>query len=245
MSRNFQLLERLDRELRHSGEAECRTEEDLAASATFKPSRRTRTYEELKKLVQRLFLCGPAPTRLVVFAGAGPGVGCTWICVNATKVLSSQTTRRVCLVDTNTTSPSVAEYFHIPNSGGFVEALAGVGPVRSFTRRVANNVWVLTAGKHTKAEIVLSPERLEAGLFELGREFDLVLFDAPPVAANSGSLALASLVDGAVLVLKAGHTPRRAVRLAVKEFESAHVKLLGTVLNQRDYPIPEAIYRKL
>jgi len=58
-------------------------------------------------------------------------------------------------------------------------------------------------------------------------------------------LNAAILADGAVLVLKAGHTRRPVARLAIAELEAAGVKILGTVLNQRDYPIPEAIYKRI
>jgi Mrp family chromosome partitioning ATPase len=65
------------------------------------------------------------------------------------------------------------------------------------------------------------------------------------VVVGSSSLTLGTLADGVVLVLKAGHTRRPAVHLAITELEGAGVKVLGTVLNQRDYPIPDAIYKRI
>ena len=92
---------------------------------------------------------------------------------------------------------------------------------------------------------MFSRPRVEARLLELRNQFDHVLVDAPPVAASSGFLTLVTLAEGVVLVLKAGHTRRPAVLLAIEELETAGVKVLGAVLNQREYPIPEAIYKML
>lgn len=244
MSKNFQLLEQLDQELLHDA-SEYRAEENLAAPTTPKTNRGARTYEELNGLVQRLFLTGSTPARLVAFAGASPRVGCTWICTHAAEILCSQTDRDVCLVDTNRGSPGISDYFNIPNGPGFYDALADHGPMERFTWKVANNLWIMPAGGNLEGETVFSTDGFDSQLLDLGRQFDFVLFDAAPVTANSSSIAIATLADGTVLVLKAGHTPRRAVGHALKELATAHARVLGTVLNQRDYPIPEAIYQRL
>jgi len=56
---------------------------------------------------------------------------------------------------------------------------------------------------------------------------------------------MAQFADGIVLVLSALHT-RRAAAIKTREvLERAQVRLLGTVLCDRLFPIPEAIYRWL
>jgi protein-tyrosine kinase len=53
------------------------------------------------------------------------------------------------------------------------------------------------------------------------------------------------LSDGVVLVLKANSSRREAARQALNEMQSANVRVLGAVLNQRTFPIPEKIYKRL
>ena len=53
------------------------------------------------------------------------------------------------------------------------------------------------------------------------------------------------MADGVVLVIEANSTRREAARMAKETFESANVKLLGAILNNRTFPIPESLYRKL
>jgi Mrp family chromosome partitioning ATPase len=56
---------------------------------------------------------------------------------------------------------------------------------------------------------------------------------------------MAQFADGIILVLSALRT-RRATALRAKEMlEGAHARLLGTILTDRVFPIPESLYRRL
>ena len=56
---------------------------------------------------------------------------------------------------------------------------------------------------------------------------------------------LGQTADGVVLVLEANATRWRTARKAKQALKDANVKVLGTVLNNRTFPIPEKIYRLL
>jgi hypothetical protein len=80
---------------------------------------------------------------------------------------------------------------------------------------------------------------------ELGGQFEFVLISAPPINLHAESLALARLVDGVVLVVEANTTRRETVRDMKMRLEVLNVPVLGIVLNDRTFPIPEAVYRRL
>jgi Mrp family chromosome partitioning ATPase len=252
MSRNFELLQRLEQERStgirpdHSGsrikDPDDATAAAHAAAPIRKPNLAPRTYEELNKLVQHLFLGGEVMPRMIAFTGSGPGVGCTWIAARTAEVLSCQTERSVCLVETVSTGPDVREHFSIAGGAGFAQALMDGGPIRNYIKR-AGNLWVLPAGESAAEELAVPRERVESLLLQLRREFDFILLDTAPVGADS--LMVARLSDAVVLVLKAGHTKRDAGRLAIEQLERAAVKVVGTVLNQREYPIPASLYKRL
>lgn len=245
MSKNLELLNQLEKE-RRNPVATYAPEPDITTPPGARPNVGTRTYDELNKLVQRLFLSGRTASRHVVFTGAGRSVGCTWICVHAAQVLCCQTARSVCVVDANMGSPGIREHFNVPNGAGFADAMAQQdGPMHTFAQRAGSNLWVVSAGGSSAVDVVFPGPRVAARLLELSNQFDHVLVDGPPVAANSGFFALVTSAEGVVLVLKAGHTRRPAVRRAIEELETAGVRVLGVVLNQREYPIPEAIYKRL
>jgi len=80
---------------------------------------------------------------------------------------------------------------------------------------------------------------------ELRTQFDYVLIDTPAIASSNDATVLGSSTDGLVMVLKANSSRRESARGAIHDLRAAKVKVLGAVLNQRTFPIPQAIYDKL
>ena len=76
-----------------------------------------------------------------------------------------------------------------------------------------------------------------------GSEFNYVLFGAK--ITDSAAPLFGKACDGAVLVLTANLTRREAALRAREILLSWNVKLLGAVLNNRTFPVPESIYRRL
>lgn len=91
----------------------------------------------------------------------------------------------------------------------------------------------------------MPPDLVRSRIAELREHFGYVLICAPPVNLSPDAILFGQFADGVVLVVKANST-RRATAVKVKEsFEASNVRLLGAVLNDRTFPIPEALYRRL
>jgi hypothetical protein len=73
--------------------------------------------------------------------------------------------------------------------------------------------------------------------------FDCVVFTS--VISDSATPLFCGLCDAAVLLLTAGRTRRNVALRAKQILERVDVKLLGTVLVDRTFPIPESVYRRL
>jgi Mrp family chromosome partitioning ATPase len=71
-------------------------------------------------------------------------------------------------------------------------------------------------------------------LEQLGRMFDVVLLDSPPVALASPAERLAGLADGVILVVKADGYDLQIVQQAKAQLDRAKPNFLGVVLNQID-----------
>jgi Mrp family chromosome partitioning ATPase len=71
------------------------------------------------------------------------------------------------------------------------------------------------------------------------------LIHAPPLSRRREAVLLGQLSDGVLLVLEANTTRRAAAQRAKSVLESSQVRLLGTVLSERTFPIPESLYRRL
>jgi Mrp family chromosome partitioning ATPase len=86
---------------------------------------------------------------------------------------------------------------------------------------------------------------LNGYLAKLRREFEYSIVEGPPAGESSEAAALGRSADGIILVLEA-HRTRRAVARKIKAtLDAADVRVLGTVLTGRRFPIPEVIYRRL
>jgi len=260
MSRNFELMQNLGREREmFEAAAEASTVvEEPAASAKFAPApvelqplqlkMDEAQRDEMFKLVQRVFLMpGAGRGRAVVVSGMEAGNGCSWICARMAEVLASQVSGSVCVVDANLRSPGLHREFGVTNHYGLTDALQVTDPIRRFVTSLSRpNLWLLSCGAEVEGmQTMLGSDRMRALLPELQREFDYVLIDAPPLETSDDSLMLGKNAEGIVLVLRANCSRRETARKAVRNLESASVRVLGAVLNHRTFPVPESIYRKL
>ena len=86
---------------------------------------------------------------------------------------------------------------------------------------------------------------MERRLSDFRLDFDYTVLHAPPAALYSETAIMGRLNDGVALVIEAHRTRRVTAQKAKQVLQAANVKVLGTVLSERTFPIPEAIYRHL
>lgn len=204
--------------------------------------------EEVTKLVHRLFLLpGAAAPRQVVFAGTEQGNGCSWICAHAADILASQVRGSVCVVDCDLRFATLHEEFQVANHYGLADALQGGEPIRQFVQQLSQpNLWLLSCGSLSEeSPKLLALERMRKRMFELRSEFDYVLLDVAPLSSSNHAVMLGSWCDGVTLVLKENASNRKVAQKALNEFRAVNALVLGAVLNQRTFPIPDSIYRRL
>ena len=203
---------------------------------------------ELAKVVQRVFLLPQGnPPRTVVFTSSESGDGCSWICARVGEILASQVAGSVCLVDANLQSPTLHEQFSVPNHHGLSDALRASNSIRGYVSQLSRrNLALLSCGSVAKeSHGLVASDRMRMRLNELREEFEYILVDCSSMSTSNEAIAVGSGADGVVLVLKANSTRKDRARSAVQDLNNAKVKVLGAVLNQRTFPIPDSIYNKL
>jgi capsular exopolysaccharide synthesis family protein len=264
MSRNFELLQRLakDQEMFDTGtelssppplpsespSLEWEGEQQPVALPPLQLEMEETQRDEIMKCVQHVFLMPRAEApRTVVLTGIESGTGCSWICCRAAEILASQVSGPVCVVDANLRSPALHQYFGVENHHGLSNALQETESIRDFVRPLGRqNLWLLSCGANpTNAHNLLISDPMRDRLAELRQYFEYVLIDAPAMNLGIEGIALSQAAEGVVLVLKANASRREAARKAVQDLQSAGARILGAILNQRTFPIPQAIYTKL
>jgi Mrp family chromosome partitioning ATPase len=82
-------------------------------------------------------------------------------------------------------------------------------------------------------------------LCDFRREFEYSILEGPAAGESSDSAIAAQVADGMILVLTAHGTRRATVHRIQETLKSTQTHLLGTILAERRFPIPEGIYRRL
>jgi Mrp family chromosome partitioning ATPase len=246
MSKNFEILTNLDEERELF---RIDTEKAPKVAAKVAPHQLgEKVQDEIAKLVQRVFcLSGNGVTpRAVLFCGIDQGDGASWVASQAARAAAEIGSNSVCIVDLGLLSPSVHIHLGTANRAGLGDAVRHSGPIKNFLESTAwSNFWVLPAGVSADTRPLLVSDRLRDRITELRAAFDFLIFVAPPAAHSNDAAVLGRLLDGVILVVGAGSTRRETARRAKETLEKGQVHLLGTVLNGRQFPIPETLYRRL
>jgi Mrp family chromosome partitioning ATPase len=250
MSRNFELLQKIGQQqgfFETQADAQTILQEPLpVASSSLAMS--DHELEELTKLVQRVFMLpGNDAPHMIAFMATESGNGCSFITSRVGDVLASHVGATVCLVDANLRNPGLHAQFGVENTHGLADALRHSDPIRAFARPTSrNNLWLLTAGSSPEeAQSLLASDRMRLRISELRTDFDYVLIDCPALNAANDGISLGSNADGVVVVLKANASRRETARQALAEIQASKTRVIGAVLNQRTFPIPDSIYKKL
>jgi protein-tyrosine kinase len=251
MSRNFELLERVqqDKELFHVPPV------IKTMSGNGRPTRGNGTVslpdpdgfarEEILRLVQGLFLAtngnGHSSRRQVVFCGIDEADGSHSLCAGVARRLAEEVPSQVCVVDANLRGPARSSELFPSDSLPLSES----GTTHQLMRRITDNLWFASCDSAAKNGALPTLEQVGALVKDLRDKFAYAVISAPPVGLYGDATFLGQMADGVVLVLEANSTRRVAARKAKQKLEAANVQVLGTVLNNRTFPIPEKIYRRL
>jgi len=168
----------------------------------------------------------------IMLASAGPKEGKSTIVLNLAWVFW-ELGRRLILIDADLRRPSLHRGLRCPPQPGLADMLAGNVAWARAGQGIREGLVFLPAGSTGTAKpgVLLTVAKLRGVLELLTSHADLVLFDSAPVLAVADNLILASLVDGVILVVRAGDTQRHDLVRAKNLLEKAGASLLGVVLN--------------
>lgn len=186
----------------------------------------------------------------LVFSSAGAAEGKTLTAVNFA-LASAHSGLRTLLIDADLRRPAINQIFGTRKEPGLSDVLTGRSEWRDAMLESADfimggldydqlmrfpgieNLKILNCGTQPDNVIdILNSSNWRDLMADLKSEFDLILFDAPPVLLFADSLMLAKHAsDGVVLVYKAGKIARGALKRAKEQIGGANARMVGVVLN--------------
>ena len=168
--------------------------------------------------------------KVVMLTSAVMGEGKTLTSSNLALTLSESYQKNVLLIDADLRRPALHRLFRIRSSSGLIEGLTDAGQTKVPVHQISSRLGILAAGRATSDPIAgLTSTRMRKLLDEARGSFDWIILDTPPVALLPDANLLGSMVDGAVVVVRADSTPWDLVQRAVAAI--GQERLLGVVLN--------------
>jgi hypothetical protein len=213
--------------------------------------------EQLRSLVRQIFFPGWSKSaKQVVFAAVERRTVITETCLRIARALETQTAGTICVVQAENTSTAQVRYSAFNPSdeftthGGTPQEPPSVQgkweSLRKSSRQISEKLWTMPMDVFLDGSVSgRSAVWLHGRLEQLRTDFDYTLLQAPAAGASSEAALFGNLCDGVILVLEARSTRKFAAQRVKSMLNSANARLLGTILTERTFPIPERIYRKL
>jgi len=193
---------------------------------------RARIAERYRAFRTALLLSRAGGLKSIVVTSSVSQEGKTATAANLAVVLG-QLGKRVLLVDADLHRPRLHEVFRVSNRVGLVSVLAeNVGADRAVAETSVPGVFLVPSGPSApNPSGLLSSEAMSQFLEFAQMNFDYVVLDAPPVAAVADALVLGHQVDGVVLCIQGGKTPREHVADVRDRLLRSNVRILGVLIN--------------
>jgi capsular exopolysaccharide synthesis family protein len=232
----------LDNKVRNPRDVEGLTDRPLIGAIPFDPkakerplileadphNQRSEAFRALRTNLQFLEMDGG---NIFVVTSSLPSEGKSTTTINLAVALADAG-KRVALLDTDLRKPKVAEYLNIEGGAGLTDVLIGRARVADVMLPWGKRpLYVLPAGKvPPNPSELLGSKQMGQLLEALGKEFDIVLCDAPPLLPVTDAAVLSKFTAGALVIVAAGKTTTHQLSGALDALETVGSKVAGVVL---------------
>lgn len=172
------------------------------------------------------------PPRAVVITSSVQHEGKSTTACNLA-ITMAQAGTRVIVVEGDLRRPRVSNYLGMEGAAGLTNVLVGNAELDDVIQEWGRGLLsVLPSGPipPNPSELLGSQHMVDI-LKQLEDRADVVLVDAPPLLPVTDAAILAAICDGALLIVRHGHTRREQLVRAVEQLRAVDGRLLGTVLN--------------
>ena len=192
--------------------------------------------ESVRALRNSILLSGlDRRIRTLLVSSAVPREGKSTIAANLAAAHAEQG-KRTLIIDGDLRRPTLHKLFNLPGSFGLSNLLVAGTDWRSAVLPHSSmpNLEVLPAGSLALQASHLVGTGLAQLLEQATEIYDLVILDSPPLLGFAEPLEMASLVDGVVVVARAGETDRKAIASVIGTLQRLRANVIGLVLNEVD-----------
>lgn len=148
-------------------------------------------------------------------------------------VTMAQAGSRVLILNCDMRKPRMHKIFETARDKGMSNILVGdCGLEEAVIHTQAPNIDLIPCGPipPNPSEILGSHRMVK--LIEAARSrYERIFLDTPPLTAVTDAVILSRLVDGVILVIRAGDTYREVVKNGLSQLHAVNARILGAILN--------------
>lgn len=188
--------------------------------------------EAFRQIRTCLLFSGPAnQRRTLLVTSALPEDGRTTVSLNLAACIA-RGGRKVLVVDANFRQPTIRTLFTSCPEGGLSSTLVGQAAWRDMVQQIEPNFHVMASGPlPPNPGELLGSEQMGRIIQEMVTEYDQIIFDGAPCLLMTDAAALSTLVDGVILVVRAGANTFGLVQRTKEMLSRVGAHMIGVVLN--------------
>ncbi|MFH1006224.1 MAG: polysaccharide biosynthesis tyrosine autokinase [Candidatus Latescibacterota bacterium] len=180
----------------------------------------------------------------LLISSPGPSEGKTLTVANLA-ISFAEMDKRTLVVDADLRKPRQHKLFGVGKTPGLTDYLVGTAALEEvIVPTEVVNLSLIPAGKGSPntAEL-LGSNRMSDLIRKLTAEYDMVIYDTPPLIPVTDGALLASKMDGVLLVVKHGGTHKEAAHHAVEILQKVGAPIIGAILNDVEVVRRPGYYR--
>ncbi|MCK5580769.1 MAG: CpsD/CapB family tyrosine-protein kinase [Candidatus Omnitrophica bacterium] len=188
------------------------------------------------------------PPKVLVMTSSIHGEGKTITTLNlAVSVAHSTEKPKVLVIDADMRRGRVSRYLGVDQEVGLSEVLSGKAEASDalFNLDIENLAFIAAGSVPENPSELLSSNKMKKLLADMKVEFDHIFIDTPPIISVADAGIVGAQADGALMMIQAGRTQRGIIKRATELLNQTHTKVLGHILTNIEYHLPEYIYRYL
>lgn len=196
---------------------------------------------EMRRLYSNIrHIDGRGLKRSFLVTSANRGEGKSTVAAHLALTVARFRGKKSLIVDADLRRPRLHQIFDVEKEPGLLECLEGdLDPLEAIKDTPIENLKVIPSGRRVRSPAHLFEGDVMAEIFEKIKFYhDIVIVDSAPIIPVSDPMLISSVVDGVLLVLLAGMTPRNVSLRAKNILLDANANLLGVVVNNLSEVLP-------
>ncbi|MBT9314596.1 GumC family protein [Leptothoe spongobia] len=190
--------------------------------------------ESMRLLQTNLLLLGAErPIQSIILSSSMSGEGKSTVAQHLAQTAATMG-KRVLLVDVDLRRPVIHKRLELENIKGLSDLLSGNATKASVLQRAMPFIefYAMTAGSIPPDPVkLLSSKRMQQLMVDLEKEFDLIVYDAPPLVGLADTTLVAPHTDGVILVSRVNKCDRDILSHTIENIRFAKIPVLGLVAN--------------